>query len=177
MKPAKADTIGLVVASAEPSTLKQVTVAAQPTIADVALNTASLPASHPDPSELELTIKSGKLKTNANQPASARSKVAAKIFKTATELDHNDIKAHLKSWNIQIGAFPTPQGAQSRLDKAVQKASANLRGKKPFTMRYAKDGDVYFRARFSGFNRRTAQKACRTLTRKGLGCFALAPRG
>ena len=58
----------------------------------------------------------------------------------------------------------------------MKKASTNLKGKTPFTMKYAKGDDIYYRARFSGFTRRTAKNACRTLNRRGVGCFALAPK-
>ncbi|MGI9462539.1 MAG: SPOR domain-containing protein, partial [Aestuariivirgaceae bacterium] len=177
------DSIGMVVASTQqPSTFKQITPSNAPTIGDVVLNTASLQAGHPDRFVKRAAVKSDQLQTSIKVPPPANNSIADKIAETAVTPDpkvpqKSDVDSHLKSWNIQIGAFPTAKGARSRLDKAVQKAAANLRGKKPFTMKFSKGKSTYYRARFSGFTRRTAQRACRTLTKKGLGCFALAPKG
>ena len=88
-----------------------------------------------------------------------------------------DFASHLRSWNIQIGAYPTRKSATSRLDRAKQKARRSLTGKASFTMPTQKNGKTLYRARFSGFNRTSARRACKLLNRKGLGCFALAPRG
>lgn len=85
--------------------------------------------------------------------------------------------SHRRSWNIQIGAFPDREGARARLDAAKARARALLAGKPAFTMAITKKGATYYRARFSGFSRASARRACRRLTRRGVGCFALAPRG
>lgn len=87
-----------------------------------------------------------------------------------------DTSIHDSSWNIQIGAFPSEKSANGRLAKATAKARLNLRGKVAFTIEVRKNGSKFYRARFAGFNRRTAARACRTLSKKGFGCFALAPR-
>ncbi len=84
--------------------------------------------------------------------------------------------SHSDTWNIQIGAFPSKKSATGRLANATQKARKNLRGKVAFTIEVKKNGSKFYRARFAGFNRKTAARACRTLSRKGIGCFALAPR-
>jgi len=83
---------------------------------------------------------------------------------------------HSSTWNIQIGAFPSQKSAKGRLATATQKASRNLRGKVAFTIEVRKNGSKFYRARFAGFNRKSATRACRTLSKKGFGCFALAPR-
>ncbi len=95
-------------------------------------------------------------------------KIATKVLPVADP--------HTKTWNIQIGAFPSKKSAKGRLANATQKARLNLRGKVAFTIEVRKDGAKFYRARFAGFNRRTAARACRTLSKKGIGCFALAPR-
>ncbi|MDH3741349.1 MAG: SPOR domain-containing protein, partial [Hyphomicrobiales bacterium] len=147
-------------------------------LAMAALASSTAPASRPDQSEARIALKSDLLAQQAAAPPerSNKTKVAVEVTQTETQLDSEAADPHLKTWNIQIGAFPTADGAESRLQKAMKKAAANLRGKKPFTMKYAKGGDVYYRARFSGFTRRTAENACRTLKKGGLGCFALAPK-
>lgn len=87
-----------------------------------------------------------------------------------------DTNQHKDTWNIQIGASPSKAGATGLLAKASKKARKNLNGKVAFTMEVRKNGSKFYRARFAGFNRRTATRACRTLSKKGIGCFALAPR-
>lgn len=89
----------------------------------------------------------------------------------------SDLTAHLRTWNIQIGAFPTLEGAESRLETALDKARRSLSGKKPFTMPTSKNGKTLFRARYSGFSRVSAANACKKLARRGVSCFALAPKG
>jgi D-alanyl-D-alanine carboxypeptidase len=83
---------------------------------------------------------------------------------------------HNDSWNIQIGAFPSKEGADGKLVKAVSKARRSLKGKTAFTIEVRKGGSKFYRARFAGFNRKTARRACRALAKKGVSCFALAPR-
>jgi D-alanyl-D-alanine carboxypeptidase len=57
---------------------------------------------------------------------------------------------HQSSWNIQIGAFPTAEGAKSRIDAAKSSRVSALRDATPFLMAVDKNGDTIYRARFSG---------------------------
>jgi D-alanyl-D-alanine carboxypeptidase len=82
---------------------------------------------------------------------------------------------HQTSWNIQIGAFPTREGARDRLAAAKTSQVAELRKATPFLMPVAKNGNTLYRARFSGLNKKQAARACRQLKRAGVGCFPLAP--
>jgi D-alanyl-D-alanine carboxypeptidase len=88
-----------------------------------------------------------------------------------------DHSAHSATWNIQIGAFPSSSAAQERIDAAKEAAAELLRGKIPFTMPVSRGNDTIFRARFSGFDEAQAREACKQLSRKGVGCFPLAPHG
>ncbi len=94
--------------------------------------------------------------------------------KPATTNQHR--ASHKASWNIQIGAFPTRQGARERLDAAKTRRVAELRQATPFLMEVDKNGNTLYRARFSGLNRDQASSACRQLKRAGVGCFPLAPK-
>lgn len=102
-------------------------------------------------------------------------KKVTKIVKLA-ESKLPDAQLHNDSWNIQIGAFPSKKSAKGRLVNATKKARQNLHGKVAFTIEVRKNGSKFYRARFAGFNRRTAKRTCRTLSKKGIDCFALAPR-
>ncbi len=86
-----------------------------------------------------------------------------------------DTSIHQASWNIQIGAFPTREGARDRLAAAKTRRVAELKKATPFLMPVAKNGSTLYRARFSGLNRKQATRACRQLKRAGVGCFPLAP--
>ena len=185
-RPATRDYVGMAAAAASatatPTTIMKVEPSSADPIAEK-LKTEGLPTSHPDPAELTVAAKqepkelpkTDLLKT-ASLPETKTTIVEKTVNKPNTTVTEPALEDHLATWNIQIGAFPTPDGAKSRLQKAMEKAASNLRGKKPFTMKYSKGGDVYYRARFSGFNRKTAKRACKTLSRKGVRCFALAPK-
>ncbi len=135
-------------------------------------------------------VRSGKTNMAVSQPPKFRKwvKAVARVNeKPLPEVVHTastptpkpkPVKAnpHGRTWNIQIGAFPTKASASTRLVKAVKKARSNLRGKVAFTMEVRKGSSSVYRARFAGFNRSTANRACRVLSKKGIGCFALAPR-
>ncbi len=86
------------------------------------------------------------------------------------------MKRRLATWNIQLGSFPAPEGARSRISEARRRSNPLLRGKEGFTMVFRKGSATYYRARFAGFNRKTARRACRLLKRKGISCFVLAPK-
>jgi len=99
----------------------------------------------------------------------ARVSAPAILASNQNQIDHE------ATWNIQIGAFPTRQGARNRLDVARTSQVDELKKATPFLMAVAKDGNTLYRARFSGLNRKQATGACRQLKRAGVGCFPLAP--
>ncbi|MGE0239472.1 MAG: D-alanyl-D-alanine carboxypeptidase family protein [Parvibaculaceae bacterium] len=83
----------------------------------------------------------------------------------------------LASWNIQIGAYPTKQAAQDALYLARKMSPKLFANKQAFTVEVKKGEETEFRARMSGFNAKTAKRACKTLSRKGVDCAPLAPEG
>jgi hypothetical protein len=112
----------------------------------------------------------------AVKPARASLAAAPNIEPASlTSTQEADLSAHAVTWNIQIGAFPTSDAAQERIDAAQAAAADLLQGKAPFTMAVSRGNQTIFRARFSGFNEDQAREACKRLTRKGVGCFPLAP--
>ena len=102
--------------------------------------------------------------------ASKASKTRPAVKPRQAAAQHND------SWNIQIGAFPSNKSAKGRLAHASKTGGNSLRGKVAFTVEVKKNGSKFYRARFAGFNRKAASRACRTLKKKGFGCFTLAPQ-
>ena len=78
-------------------------------------------------------------------------------------------------WTIQIGAFPSQEGAHSRLAAARESGIDLLSNKPGFTMAAQNGKAMIYRARFSGFTERHAREACKVLSQKGLDCLPLAP--
>ncbi len=76
-------------------------------------------------------------------------------------------------WLIQIGAFDDETDAKQHLSAAQLKVHAALAAKDPFTERIQKGDKALFRARFAGFDKVTAETACRELKRSDFQCMAL----
>jgi D-alanyl-D-alanine carboxypeptidase len=82
------------------------------------------------------------------------------------------INAH-GGWLIQIGAFDDEDQAKQHLSAAQLKVSAALKAADPFTERIQKGDKAFYRARFAGFDRATAEAACKQLKRSDFECMAL----
>lgn len=91
-----------------------------------------------------------------------------------------DVKTTLKpkaGWQIQIGAYPTRDGAMRIIEKALAMDLNRLAGKTPFAIPITRGSSTLYRARFSGFDQSSAREACKELKGKGLSCLPLAPQG
>jgi D-alanyl-D-alanine carboxypeptidase len=82
------------------------------------------------------------------------------------------VHAH-SGWLIQIGAFDDEDEAKQHLSAAQMKEHATLAAKDPFTERVQKGDKSLYRARFAGFDKATAEAACRALKRSDIECMAL----
>jgi cell division septation protein DedD len=78
-------------------------------------------------------------------------------------------------WTIQVGAFPSAEGAQTRLEQARKSGIDILSNKPGFMMAAQGSSGMIYRARFSGFTERHAREACDELSKKDVDCLALAP--
>ena len=161
-------------------TFKSVTIPSATSKGDslIVANAAQALAPAPAAAGSKLQKRLETARTPAQQPAAT---VAAVKAPAGTNLVANPKKVqeklaeHQSSWNIQIGAFPTAEGAKSRIDVAKSSRVSALRDATPFLMAVDKNGDTIYRARFSGLNKKQARNACRQLKRAGVGCFPLAP--
>lgn len=87
----------------------------------------------------------------------------------------NNIPDVSGAWAIQIGSLPSENQAREMLNKAVQKAGSTLRATAPMTETFNKDNNTYYRARFVGFETKTAAwDACAALKKKSFSCYAIA---
>jgi D-alanyl-D-alanine carboxypeptidase len=82
------------------------------------------------------------------------------------------IHAH-GGWLIQIGAYEDEGEAKQHLSAAQTKVSSTLAAKDPFTERIQKGDKAFYRARFAGFDKATAEAACKQLKRSDFDCMAL----
>ncbi|KXF77380.1 D-alanyl-D-alanine carboxypeptidase [Paramesorhizobium deserti] len=78
-------------------------------------------------------------------------------------------------WAIQIGSLPTSDQAQAMLAKAATQAGSTLGAVTARTETFHKNSTVFYRARFVGFETKTAAwNACAVLKKKNFGCYAIA---
>ena len=76
-------------------------------------------------------------------------------------------------WLIQIGAFDDEDQAKQHLTAAQVKVRTALASADPFTERVQKGDKALYRARFAGFDKTTAETACKALKRSDFECMAL----
>ena len=81
------------------------------------------------------------------------------------------VQAH--GWLIQIGAFDDENNAEQHLSAAQFKVRAALAAKDPFTERVQKGDKALYHARFSGFEKTSAEAACKELKRSDFECVVL----
>jgi D-alanyl-D-alanine carboxypeptidase len=112
----------------------------------------------PTPAETTADVSAG---SAPEQPASV-----ASVASVETTHAHS-------GWMIQIGAFDDEDEAKQHLSDAQLKARAALAAKDPFTEKVQRGDKALYRARFAGFDKTTAEAACRTLKRSDFACMAL----
>ena len=83
-------------------------------------------------------------------------------------------QAHARGgWLIQVGAFDGEDEAKQHLSAAQIKAPAMLAAADAFTERVQKGDKSLYRARFAGFDKATAEAACKLLKRSDIVCMAV----
>jgi D-alanyl-D-alanine carboxypeptidase len=109
--------------------------------------------------------------------AAAAAAEAPESMKAEAKAEADAINKAKPGWQIQIGAYPTKDGAMRIIEKALSMDLNPLAGKTAFAIPITRGSSTLYRARFSGFDRSTAREACKELERKGFGCLPLAPQG
>ncbi|KFB10203.1 D-alanyl-D-alanine carboxypeptidase [Nitratireductor basaltis] len=105
--------------------------------------------------------------------------VAASAFASAVankaEIDPvSTASTKASGWVIQIASMPTHEGAMRRLEETKSAASSILAQAKPFTEVFEMKGKTYYRARFAGFDDKSAAwGACESLKRQKVACYAV----
>ena len=106
------------------------------------------------------------------EPAPIETHTAAAKPQTAPAYSAPPVHNH-GGWLIQIGAFDDEAEAKQHLTAAQSKVHLALAAKDPFTERVQKGDKALYRARFAGFDKSTAEAACRVLKRSDFECMAL----
>ena len=76
-------------------------------------------------------------------------------------------------WIVQVGAAPTEGGANSLISDASSRVGT-LGSFRPYIERFEKNGQVFFRARFSGFGGRDdATSVCNEMKKAKMSCLAM----
>ncbi|WP_274629174.1 D-alanyl-D-alanine carboxypeptidase [Arvimicrobium flavum] len=76
-------------------------------------------------------------------------------------------------WSIQVASSPSESEARKALESIAQKAGAAVASASAYTVTFEKDGTLYYRARFGGFETKTAAwSACGALKKKKIACYA-----
>jgi D-alanyl-D-alanine carboxypeptidase len=77
------------------------------------------------------------------------------------------------AFQVQVGAFTSEAEAENRLGMVQQRASDLLDGHMPFTTSFMRGDEEWYRARFAGFSRESAQAACAALKKMSLDCAVM----
>ncbi len=75
-------------------------------------------------------------------------------------------------WMIQIGATPDVSKAAALLIRARSESGKTLTTAQAFTEKVQKGSETLYRARFTGLEVDSAERACKNLIRSGFSCFA-----
>jgi len=136
----------------------------------IARTPAALAFSEPaklEPKKIEAT-KLAAARVELTKVETASAPVRSQIAASASAPPH----AH-DGWLIQIGAFDREDEARQHLSMARLKMPDALATAHPLTERVQQGDKVLYRARFTGFNKETAEAACQRLRRSDTGCIAL----
>jgi D-alanyl-D-alanine carboxypeptidase len=166
---AAAPNVTVKVAQAEPSqaTINEPATARATEVVPTHIPAAQIPAAQTQPPQLQAP----QMQPAQIEPAPTESRSAANVSSVPT---YSAPPAHNHGgWLIQIGAFDDETEAKQHLTAAQIKVHATLAAKDPFTERVQKGDKALYRARFAGFDKSTAEAACRALKRSDFECMAL----
>ena len=118
--------------------------------------------------------KQGRL-TRAEQLALSRSAAESVAPPAVDSVDPIETASVPSSgWAIQVASSPTEREARKFLDLTASKAGTLLASASAFTVSFKKSGTMYYRARFGGFETKSAAwDICGALKRKKISCYAV----
>jgi D-alanyl-D-alanine carboxypeptidase len=111
--------------------------------------------------------------TPAQDAVTMRTTSAPATPKSVPETTTPDHRAARGGWAIQIGAFEAEGEARDKLSSAQSRAKDVLGRADPYTETVTKGDKTLYRARFTGFDRDSAEAACKVLKKNEFQCMAL----
>jgi D-alanyl-D-alanine carboxypeptidase len=111
-------------------------------------------------------------------PDAAQVNTGAKVMKVAaiaptSKAGSKTAKGAVGPFHVQVGAYTTPEEAESRLDTVSDRAGGLLAGHAPLSVTFMKDDTQWYRARFAGFSQDGARSTCEQLKRLSLDCVVM----
>ncbi len=168
---AAAPKVELKVAQAEPSL--RPAAAGEPTpVKSAEAAPVQIQPVQPQPAQTQPPQIPAQMQPAQIEPAPIETHTAAAKLRTAPAYSAPPVHSH-GGWLIQIGAFDDEAEAKQHLTAAQSKVHMALAAKDPFTERVQKGDKALYRARFAGFDKSTAEAACRVLKRSDFECMAL----
>jgi D-alanyl-D-alanine carboxypeptidase len=169
--------VELKVAQAEPS-VPPATASEPAPMKSVAAAPAQIQPVQPQPAQTQAApmrpaqMHPAQMQPAQIEPVPIETHTAAAKPRTAAAYSAPLVHSH-GGWLIQIGAFDDEAEAKQHLTAAQTKVHLALATKDPFTERVQKGDKALYRARFAGFDKSTAEAACRALKRSDFECMAL----
>ncbi len=181
--PVAAEQPRVVVAAADPASTSSAAsrrAAVDPVRADFASLTG---AQRPQPVAAQPAVaQAPAARVTVAQPAVLQTAAAEQVVSVparaempkAETISFTPAQAHAHGgWLIQIGAYDGEDEARQHLSAAQAKVRSALASADPFTERVLKGDKALYRARFAGFDKATAEAACKELKRSDFQCMAL----
>jgi D-alanyl-D-alanine carboxypeptidase len=120
------------------------------------------------------SVKAEPVKAEPVKPEAPKREAKSVIARPESAKAESPPQAHARGgWLIQIGAFEGEDEAKQHLSAAQLKVTTALAAADPYTERVQKGDKALYRARFAGFDRNSAEAACRQLKRNDFQCMAL----
>jgi D-alanyl-D-alanine carboxypeptidase len=170
---ARAPSPAAVIAPSAAEAPRTVVASAEPTAAAAATQTQTPKAdlAKPDLVKPELS----KTAPEPAKPETSKAEIAKLALAKAEPIKPEPTPAvHARGgWLIQIGAYEGEDEAKQHLSAAQGKVHDLLGAADPFTERTLKGSTVYYRARFAGFDKATADAACKQLKRNDFDCMTV----
>jgi D-alanyl-D-alanine carboxypeptidase len=137
-------------------------------------------SAEPAPVATIATVKSDPIKPEVAKAELAKPEVASvapaksEPAKPEPAKSEPPAQSHARGgWLIQIGAYDGENEAKQHLSAARSKVHDTLAAADPFTERVLKGDKALYRARFAGFDKATAEAACKQLKRNDFECMTV----
>ncbi len=105
--------------------------------------------------------------------AASRSKTKVAALAPSPKTSSKAAKQAAGPFHVQVGAYTSPEEAESRLGTVSGRAGDLLAGHTPLSVAFRKDDTQWYRARFAGFTQDGARSTCEELKRLSLDCVVM----